>query len=579
MNTSGWRAFMVTFCVLFIAQEAATIWLTSTYVGVSGATVTESVAPFKWGLVVSEPSPAYKAGLRTGDLIDASVLAPAARFRIWSAPRAGEPLRYPVIRGGHIQNVAVRPEHEVIDWALWLAIAAGFWTGICALILVLRKPESREVRIIVSCLLLVRLNIQMNPGNWVTPSASADAINFVVAGFTTLGWPLLATYATLLVPSMDRAIAVLKALSYGIGCYATALYILPIAGAWYGLVDPAGPPSTGRWFVITAVAYFILPLLCALAVLSRIRGSARERLAWVVAPIGVLAGITLVFQLSSVYPALQNGGILTLALVLQLLAPLGVTYAMLNRRLLDIGFALNRAAVYAGVSIVIVGIFVLVEWAFGEWFASATHTENLVLSAGLALLLGLSVRAIHHRVDQVLDRVFFRKRHEDEEAIRAFAREAPYITNAGTLLERTSVVLGEHADASFVTVEIDDGRGHYGDVDENDEAIVSLRASHRVIDLHGMHGTRLSGEFAYPMVARGRLVGTLVLGPKRSGESYAPDESNAIEGLAYNLGNALDVLMLTQETSSESVLRTLERLETSVSEIADRLRLRSDGRA
>ena len=34
------------------------------------------------------------------------------------------------------------------------------------------------------------------------------------------------------------------------------------------------------------------------------------------------------------------------------LAPLGMSYALLNRRLLDLGFALNRAAVYTGVSIV-----------------------------------------------------------------------------------------------------------------------------------------------------------------------------------------------------------------------------------
>ncbi len=41
------------------------------------------------------------------------------------------------------------------------------------------------------------------------------------------------------------------------------------------------------------------------------------------------------------------------------------------------------------------------------------------------------------------------------------------------------------------------------------------------------------------MIARGRLVGALVLGPKRSGESYAPDESHAMMHLAHSVGGAL----------------------------------------
>ncbi len=49
--------------------------------------------------------------------------------------------------------------------------------------------------------------------------------------------------------------------------------------------------------------------------------------------------------------------------VASFLAPLGMSYALLNRRLLDLGFALNRAAVYTGVSIVVVGTFMLVEFA------------------------------------------------------------------------------------------------------------------------------------------------------------------------------------------------------------------------
>ena len=75
----------------------------------------------------------------------------------------------------------------------------------------------------------------------------------------------------------------------------------------------------------------------------------------------------------------------------------------------------------------------------------------------------------------------------------------------------------------------------------NDPAIASLRTWHRKLDLHGVD-TQFDGELAYPMISRGRLIAVLLLGPKRSQESYAPDESAAIDDLAHHVGGVLDVL-------------------------------------
>lgn len=86
------------------------------------------------------------------------------------------------------------------------------------------------------------------------------------------------------------------------------------------------------------------------------------------------------------------------------------------------------------------------------------------------------------------------------------------------LIARTIGVLERHADASFARLALSDRNGTYAGVSENDPAIVSLRTWHRKLDLHGVD-TQLTGEFAYPIVSRGRLVGVLLVGPKRSQES------------------------------------------------------------
>jgi hypothetical protein len=50
------------------------------------------------------------------------------------------------------------------------------------------------------------------------------------------------------------------------------------------------------------------------------------------------------------------------------------------------------------------------------------------------------------------------------------------------------------------------------------------------------------------MAVGGRLIGVLVLGPKRSGESYAPDESAAIGELAQAVGTAVALQALSTES-------------------------------
>jgi hypothetical protein len=346
-------------------------------------------------------------------------------------------------------------------------------------------------------------------------------------------------------------------LSYGSAGLVALYGTVATVGVWTRTADPAQ-----AWYfgvlpqVITSILPILFPLLCVIATLAQTRGAERARMAWASASVGFLflvylvggvIGVIATFHTShtGAYSPLVLNQVYQAQNVAMFIAPIGLTYALLSRRLLDVSFVINQAAVYSGVSIIVVGLFMLGEWVLGTWFSHVSHMTNLEVSAALAIGLGFSVRAIHTRVDGTLDRVFFRKRHDDETAIRAFADEAAEVTDDAALARRTKETLETHAGASFVTLAMDDGAGHYGDVSESDPAIGALRERHSALDLQTL-STALRGEFAYPMIARGRLVGALVLGPKRSGESYAPDESRAIMHLAHNVGSALHILFLAK---------------------------------
>jgi hypothetical protein len=510
-------------------------------------------------------------GLRVGDLIRVGDLAPGERYRLLTGVYPHEKIDFVVSRGNArvlIHYVAGGP--TIWRWDTLLFSFTAYWMLAFAALIGWRRADSREGRVLCLLLAFYPASTGLLQGTWIGPSPLADVVAAGIGNFLVwLQVALLATYASLVARPLSKWRLGLTAVAYG-SCAAIATFnIVRLVALWNGSQPWVAQGVGPEWDMAYASIPYALVIVCAASAFASARGSERSRIAWIMAPLAVsyVAG-GMLFIVPVVLPSAQHGNALILAYGFanfgSLLAPLGMTYALLNRRVLDIGFAINRFAIFSGVSIIIVRMFFLFEWALGSWLQETSHTTSLAVGAAVALLLGFSVRFVHDRVEHVLDRVFFRKRHDDEEAIRRFAREAAFVTDRAVLMHRTVDVLERHAEASFARLALDDGDGRYAEVSENDPAIVSLRTWHRRLDLHGLD-TRFEGEFAYPMVSRGRLIGVLVLGPKRSHESYAPDESDAIEDLAHHVGGVLDVLG-QPVARDEPLLAELREMHRSIAE-------------
>jgi hypothetical protein len=400
------------------------------------------------------------------------------------------------------------------------------------------------------CLFLIAqvLNVCLSTTWWITPWAALDfGVALVDAVVSDLAAALLIAYTLLFGRPLSKIRKIIAALAFGLLGIDLLVGLATDLGTWTGAFDLVGGPlgQSALLKLWEPLTVNLLVLIAVATALAAARGRERSLLVWTTATLFVTY-----LQSAAWVIAYDPARALTLSVAsirifrgAQFLTPFAIGYALLNRRLLDIGFVLNQAAVFSGVSLAVVGLFMLGEWMIGSWLGRLGHATNLTISATLVLALGFSVRVIHNRVERVLDRVFFRKRHDDETAILNFAEQAADAIDAATLVRDTKQTLETHADAEFVALAMYDGTGRYGDVKENDPAIVGLHERHNALDLKTL-STQLQGEFAYPMIPRGQLVGALVLGPKRSGNNYAPDESHAIMRLAHEVGHALRFLRL-----------------------------------
>ena len=573
-RTKMWRRLLLMLCAVTALVFAAcmfTALTTGSYI--SGIALAPTRQPFV-ERVIDAP---VKTGLKPGDLIDFGKMSADDRWR-WTGAMRGASIAFDALRDGRPVRIVLKPGPSSYfgmsylssgAWPWWVSNAGTLWMVAFAAVLAWRRAESSEARSLALFLLCTQLGSLL----WdfrVGPPVVAALMYITGGAVNALGGAMIVVHAMLFKPAsrIRNALAFIAYLSWAcVWLYSTAA----VVGSWTLSLDPNGAAMSGivAGIVVGLLPWLLTPLCTVFAVVET-TGAQRTRLLWTSASLAAYFALYLTSGILLTVGGSSSLVATNIANVAQFVAPLGLTYALLNRRLLDVGFALNRAAVYTVVSIVIVGFFVLAEWALSEWLRDASHTTNLAVSAALALLLGLSVRFVHARVDRILDTVFFRKRHEDERAIRTLAHEVAYITDPATILQRTIATLERHADASFVALALDDGHGHYGDTGENDPAIVALRAWRKTLDLHTVE-TQLAGDFAYPMIARGRLVGALVLGPKRSGDSYAPDESDAIAQLAQGVAGALDVLSLHGDDLRDSLLDAIANLSDKISAGFERL--------
>jgi hypothetical protein len=527
---------------------------------------------------------AEQAGIRAGDTFDLREQSLEARIGLAFQPLALKPISLLVHQGARRRSFSVRPatvwegNWQLKLWTVLTTAIGGLWFAGCAFLITLRRAQLAEGRLLALTLLCGAVGAM----EVVTPNLAVTTVVF--AGAVALYFVGLLVLVNLSKRFGERTLwrRVLETSAY----VAIALNLAEIATFVYGLVTLRINPMpfgiinfANGWSGLTTPLEFaacVLVTVVAAAAVSTTRPSERPRAAWLLLPLPIafLANaffLTILADFARTWAATQTS--LGLASCSLLLGALAVSYALLKRRVLDLEFVLSRTLVFATISLIVVVAFVLLEWLLGTVLSGVSHVTGLVANASLALVLGVSMSYIQKRVDAFVDTVFFRKRHDDERALRDFSKEAAYVTDSNALLDQAIAKVESHTDARNGALLVD-GSGAYGAVrsfgdgvpaavGENDGAILALKTWHKPLDPHH-YSTALRGALALPMLARGRLLGVLLLGERAGGEAYAPDEVEALSQFAHGIGSAMDVLSSNGANSISALQESIAAMQDAI---------------
>ncbi|WP_066589056.1 hypothetical protein [Sphingomonas pruni] len=244
-----------------------------------------------------------------------------------------------------------------------------------------------------------------------------------------------------------------------------------------------------------------------------------------------------------------------LLLIINLLIPLSLAYAVLRHRVIDLGFAINRTIVYGSVSAILLASFGLIEWGIEHLLPEEWVKVSAWIDAAAAVLVYLAFHRVHDAVEHRVEDVFFRKWRRNEEALRRFVATATHFDDEAILAAAFTNELSRFAgDIPVALYWRDTGsrdnsfRRVAGSWDSSpltlpgDDAVYALmRAEGQPLDLGETRGN-LPGVLALPMLDHGALSGLVLMDLKGGGALYRPDEITVLGGAAHDVGLALTAL-------------------------------------
>ena len=232
------------------------------------------------------------------------------------------------------------------------------------------------------------------------------------------------------------------------------------------LVEPPMPANL--------LIFLGLWVCCALAQVYRYRWISgpveRQQTKWVVFGVTVCVALLIGFLLPVVFfPALTRPGVVSLVLDLTgltiggslglLLIPLSIGAAILRYRLYDIDVIINRALVYATLTltlaVVYFGSVALLQYLLRSLTGQEAQLTIVASTLGIAALF----QPLRRRIQSTIDRRFYRRKYDAARTLEAFSARLRHDRDLGQLNAELLSVVRETMQPSHVSLWLRDSDG------------------------------------------------------------------------------------------------------------------------
>lgn len=242
-----------------------------------------------------------------------------------------------------------------------------------------------------------------------------------------------------------------------------------------------------------------------------------------------------------------------------LLWALAVYHGFRKYRLMEVEAKLRRSTRYAATTASLVGVAILIVYAFSQFALNTLGIDNATPRIALAFVLALVILPTQKRIHQLLERRFYPERAKLRSLLAEFLQQASTLPEPRSFWQTLEQKLREGLKVQWV-LPLLRGPGERLFAPDSplvahfvrqprpvpiDEAFASgrvplVQSERRWLEQH--HTGLL-----VPLVLHGELVGVLAIGQREDGEDYDPESLGILQSLAPQIAMAWENLRLQAE--------------------------------
>ncbi len=437
-------------------------------------------------------------------------------------------------------------------------------------------------------------------GVTVFPFSTSANLQWVVRPVQIFGIAA-AALTIFLFPNARFSPAWMRPLAFGLGIWLTALLVFPEVTSAISTVSWLAPLQTGTrfiaWFFGTDISadFFeqVVEVLRTLGLLSMLIGGfgagaasqvyrylhssnrqEKQQTKLVVFSLAIAVIASLFYYLLPTFaPSLSEPGptrlifqvisqsVYSIALVL---IPVFLMIAVLRYRLWEVDLLINRTLVYTLLTGLLGALYLLSIYIFQAIVRGITGQNSELVIVASTLAIAALVRPLRDRLQDFIDRRFYREKVDFRMAFTEFGRELRTLLDLPELQRTLVLRVTELLHIQYGAVFLCNPGGAFELAYAHqfpDGLTPSLPSRADIFErLEGGGIASKSSAVPFPLLVpliaprtgHKDLVGILALGPRLSGEDYTREDQSLLLGLADQAGTAIRVAQLIEEKQTET---------------------------
>jgi signal transduction histidine kinase len=206
------------------------------------------------------------------------------------------------------------------------------------------------------------------------------------------------------------------------------------------------------------------------------------------------------------------------------------TYAIVKHKLLDITVYVRKGMIYSLVTASFTAIYVVLLLAANNFFQGWGQYNSLIATVFIVFGMGLIFQPLRDRSQAIIDHLFFKSQYDYQETIKNFSEQL----SSALRLEELNLLV-------------------------RDGLLRILKAREAEI-CFGDRAPAGGSVLTIPVESKGKKWGSVVLGPKLSGDDYSAEDIRLLTTLANQMAVAFENIQLYQQLVRSESLAALGML-------------------